>query len=318
MTQPSTRWQEVVAPDEEQRHGHQAELFAKMQTRKSEKFGTGRALHRRQRPALKAVFEVSGDIPNEAKHGVFATAASYDVWLRLSNGGFDVAEDRAPDIRGFAFKVLGVDGPSVFGGPAQSQDFVLINHEKFSSSTSKEFSEVTLAGSAGLGGILRAVLRAPRLIGDLKEVRGALNKPFSGFATENFFSAAPIACGPYAVRIRVLAASEEVNPNASEDWAADVFDRLAAGPLEYEVQVQFFLDEARTPIEDAAAIWDSPYWTVARLVIAQQEPDEDFAAQVEAAKFDPWNALEAHRPLGEVMRARKVAYRPSQLGRGAD
>jgi len=25
-----------------------------------------------------------------------------------------------------------------------------------------------------------------------------------------------------------------------------------------------------------------------------------------------------HRPLGEVMRARKVAYRPSQLGRGAD
>jgi hypothetical protein len=37
-----------------------------------------------------------------------------------------------------------------------------------------------------------------------------------------------------------------------------------------------------------------------------------------AAKFDPWNAVVAHRPLGEVIRARKVAYRPSQLGRGAD
>jgi 5-methylthioadenosine/S-adenosylhomocysteine deaminase len=42
------------------------------------------------------------------------------------------------------------------------------------------------------------------------------------------------------------------------------------------------------------------------------------AAQVEAAKFDPWNAVVEHRPLGEVMRARKVAYRPGQLGRGAE
>lgn len=318
MAQPSTRWQEVVAPDEEQRHGHQAELFAAMQRRKSDQFGTGRALHRKQRPALRATLEVSADLPEEAKHGVFATEASYEVWVRLSNGGFNVAADDVPDIRGFAFKVLGVDGLSVFGGPAESQDFVLINHERFSSPTSKEFSQITLAGSAGLGGVLRAVLRSPGLIGNLKEVRGALNKPFTGFATENFFSAAPIACGPYAARIRVLAASEEVNPEAKRDWVADVFDRLAKAPLEYEVQVQFFLDEERTPIEDAAVIWDSPYWTVARLVIGRQEPDADFAARVAAAKFDPWNALEAHRPLGEVMRARKVAYRPSQLGRGAD
>ncbi len=129
-------------------------------------------------------------------------------------------------------------------------------------------------------------------------MRGALNKPFSGFATEDFFSAAPISCGPYAVRVRVRAASDELNPQAEDDWSVDIYDRLAKAPLVYEVQLQFFLDEARTPIEDAAAIWDSPYQTVARLVIGRQEADEAFAAEVEAAKFDPWNALVEHRPLG--------------------
>jgi len=28
-------------------------------------------------------------------------------------------------------------------------------------------------------------------------------------------------------------------------------------------------------------------------------------SEVEAAKFDPWNALAAHRPLGDVMRAQR-------------
>ena len=41
------------------------------------------------------------------------------------------------------------------------------------------------------------------------------------------------------------------------------------------------------------------------------------AAEVEAAVFDPWQALAAHRPLGDVMRARKVVYFESQKGRGA-
>ncbi|WP_304921865.1 hypothetical protein [Hydrogenophaga sp.] len=41
------------------------------------------------------------------------------------------------------------------------------------------------------------------------------------------------------------------------------------------------------------------------------------AAKVEAAAFDPWQALAAHRPLGEVQRARRVVYFESQKGRKA-
>jgi hypothetical protein len=42
-----------------------------------------------------------------------------------------------------------------------------------------------------------------------------------------------------------------------------------------------------------------------------------FIDQVERGVFDPWQALAAHRPLGEVMRARKVVYFESEKARGA-
>jgi hypothetical protein len=36
----------------------------------------------------------------------------------------------------------------------------------------------------------------------------------------------------------------------------------------------------------------------------------------EQLKFAPWNAQVEHRPLGQIMRARRAAYYTSQLGRG--
>ena len=60
---------------------------------------------------------------------------------------------------------------------------------------------------------------------------------------------------------------------------------------------------------------------MARLTLPQQDSHspaaQAFAQQAESAVFDPWQALAAHRPLGDVMRARKAVYFVSQQGRGA-
>jgi hypothetical protein len=57
---------------------------------------------------------------------------------------------------------------------------------------------------------------------------------------------------------------------------------------------------------------------VADLVVHPPQADAAaFEARIEASVFDPWQTLAAHRPLGEVMRARKVAYFESQKARGA-
>ncbi|TDD43124.1 hypothetical protein E1263_41840 [Kribbella antibiotica] len=316
--EPSTEWREVVGADEAERHKTQAEGFVAMQLRKSGKYGGGRALHRRQVAALRARLEVVDELPEYARQGLFAVpGSSFETWLRISNGGFNVAADKAPDVRGFSLKVLGVTGQGALGGEAKSQDFALINHEHFSSATSVDFSSVVLTTGSTPGGAIRKIIGSPSLIPKVKEVVTALREPFSGFATHDFFSAAPVAYGPYAVRVRIAAASDQVDSTASADWGADLFRRLAVAPLVYELQVQFFQDEATTPIENAAATWTSPYLTVARLTVPQQEPDEEFAQTVEDSRFDPWNALVEHRPLGEVMRARKVAYFASQQARGA-
>src|SRR5689334_9615681 len=100
MTQvePSTAWREVVGADEAERHKLQAEGFVAMQQRKSGKFGVGRALHRRQVAALRAQLEVVDGLPEYARQGLFAGPGSFEAWLRISNGGFNVAADKAPDV----------------------------------------------------------------------------------------------------------------------------------------------------------------------------------------------------------------------------
>ena len=89
-----------------------------------------------------------------------------------------------------------------------------------------------------------------------------------------------------------------------------------------DFQLQFFTDEKHTPIEDASVDWKekhSPYVTVARLSIPAHGEQElaDLGEAIEKDIFDPWQALKDHRPLGDVMRARKHVYFASQKGRGA-
>jgi hypothetical protein len=67
------------------------------------------------------------------------------------------------------------------------------------------------------------------------------------------------------------------------------------------------------PVEDATAMWDeskSPYIPVARIEALPQESWSDEAATSidRTLTFNPWHGLAAHRPLGSIMRARKVAY----------
>lgn len=325
---PSTKWKEQIAADEAERFERYARDFAEMQKRKSEKFGNGRALHRKQLLALKATFDVLPNLPDAARHGLFATPGKHEAWLRLSNGGTDRAADGKPDIRGFAIKVFGVTGPSALGsGDAPSQDFLLINHSAFAFAKSDEFVALVMASAKGGGALLKHVFGQYGLIGGAKLIKrfaGTMGKPFKGFACDTFFSAAPIACGPYAARVRLLPVGNPSPNGAGRDWAKDVKDHLAHAPLSFDVQLQFFVDETSTPIEDASVDWPesvAPYVTVARLGIPQQDvaglAARELDAQVEAAVFDPWSALMDHRPLGDVMRARKVVYFASEKTRGA-
>jgi hypothetical protein len=323
---PSTKWEEKPLPNEAKIHAAHLLAFDEISKIKDAKYGKGRQLHRKSHLGLNGRFEVLDGLPEYAKHGLFAAPATYDAWIRLSNGGMDSAPDRKPDIRGFAIKVRGLKGAAALGsGDTDCQDFLMIQKSAFGFANSVDFVGFVLNAARGAGALFKYLYLTYGLFGGfrrLKAMAAAFKVPFTGYATEPFYTAAPLACGPYAVRVRMLPASTDVYPNARESWSDDFRSHLAKGPLRFEFQLQFFVDEQRTPIEDATDEWPddvAPFGTVGVLTIPVQDTESaagtQLAVDIEAAAFDPWSALMAHRPLGEVMRARKVVYFQSQTGR---
>jgi len=324
MKTASTQWQETIGADEESRFQGYAQQLVELQRRVG---GAGRALHRNQRLGLRATFEVLGDLAAPARHGLFTTPKRHDALIRLSNGSGMHQADRRPDVRGFAVRILGVEGPGALGSTTHAQCFLFINSAAFTFPTAEAFMGVVVAAARGPLPLLGHIIKQHGVIGGLRRARElgkGLGKPFAGFAREPFHSAAPIACGPYAVKLRLVPVGEGGPPARRGDWTHDVIARLARDELRWDLQLQFFVDAAITPIEDPAVVWpesESPFVTVARLVAPAQDPNsadgKALAQQIEAGKFDPWIALAEHRPLGEIMRARKAAYFASQQARGA-
>lgn len=322
MGGPSTTWREVLGPDEAAQHEAFSEALVELQARKSKLFGHGRALHRKGLTAIRAELEVLPGLPEHAAQGLFASPARYDATIRLSNGSMDVAADKVPDIRGLAIKVHGLSGPGALGVDTDCQDWLLINFERFAFPKAEEFVAFVVAAGHGIPALICHCLRRYGLSGFsvLTAFQAKMSKPFSGFATESFHTVVPSTVGPWAARVRIVPGPGAPDANAKNDWAADVANRLRAAPITWDVQLQFYEDEATTPIEDARAGWtDAPWLSVACLTAPVQDlasPEaKAFSASVEGQTFDPWHALAAHRPLGDVMRARKAVYFATQQAR---
>ena len=326
MKPPGVAWREIIGADESARFQRYGEQLALLQRAATTRGGPGRALHRRQHLGLRASLEVLGDLPAHARQGLFVAPRRFDAHIRLSNGSGQHAPDRKPDVRGFGLRVIGVDGPGALGTPTTAQCFLLINSATFMARTTEDFMGVVLAAAHGPFRVLRHLMKRHGVFGGIKQarlLRKGIGKPFAGFGCETFHSAAPIACGTHAAKVRLVPHNAELPAARRDAWSADLIERLAAGELHWDLQLQFYVDEVTTPIEDPTILWpeaEAPFVTVARLVAPAQDPTSadgrQLAATIEAGVFDPWNALAEHRPLGEIMRARKATYFASQNERG--
>ena len=86
----------------------------------------------------------------------------------------------------------------------------------------------------------------------------------------------------------------------------------------FDFVLQFYVNDRFTPIEDSSVPWkpeNAPFVAAARLRIPKCDLSDPriktLSEAVDRLSFSPWHAIEDHRPLGNVMRARKVAYRMS-------
>ncbi|MEA1672890.1 hypothetical protein [Nitrospirillum sp. BR 11163] len=100
-----------------------------------------------------------------------------------------------------------------------------------------------------------------------------------------------------------------------DDLHADFSARLTRGSVTFKLALQSFVDEEHTPIEDGAVEWReavTPSIDIATLVIPGcLSIDAEAAARVDGLAFNPWNAPEGFRPLGNLNRARGAVYSAS-------
>lgn len=334
---PSTQWREEIGPDEEPRFERQAERLREIQRRNAARAGTSRALHAKHTGCFAAELHVHGDLPEHARVGLFAEPKVWRAYVRFSNGASAHQPDRTPDVRGIGIKLLDVPGRKLLPGleDRATQDFLLIQSPSTPFRGSDDFVGLVWAARSKALALPRLLWRfgpggVAKLVGRL---RSSLGVPVHTLSEQRYWSALPTKYGDYAVRwaLRPRGAasspqgSDAGTPASSEHLRDDLVRRLEQGPLEWDLMVQFFEDEPRTPIEDASVEWreeDAPYVTLARLVLPKQDATsaEGRALEqtIERLSFDPWHATEDFRPLGEMMRARKVAYKVSAIERKAE
>lgn len=299
-----------------------------------------RDAHAKSNGLLKGELIVHADLPPELRQGMFATPGSYPVVARLSSAPSDIHSDKIPAARGFAIKVIGVEGERLTGDiGGANQDFLMVNFPSLAFGTIEKYKVMLslLEANAQAPDTLQRLLAgtahgAKQLV---EALGGAAGATLDGLARDNhhplgetYHTQAAIRFGQYVAKLSLRPVSASVTaltgkPVADVDYATlrdVVADHFLQQGAEYELCAQLCVDLAQMPVEDAAVTWPealSPHRPLATLRFAPQATANP-ARQVfgdDVLSFNPWNGIAAHQPLGGIMRIRRSAYERSTVFR---
>jgi hypothetical protein len=333
---PSTAWSEKTAPGEQKLFEDFASRVLAAQQKEVAEQADGtllRGFHAKLHAGLVAEFQVLDDLPAYARFGVFSEPRVFPAVVRFSNGTPMRQPDKRPEPRGIAIKLIGVHGDKLPPGNKDdvTQDFLATSHSVTSTvrnagqfiafieaGRKRGLLPVNLARAVGTREALRILFALVRTV-ILSRVRSV--------ATEHYSGTAPIKLGPYAVKFTVRPAEGTEPParrrRTDNFLREELADRLRKGDLLFDFVVQFYVDDERTPIEDTSVRWkpeNAPFVKVAQLRIPSCNLDDPLTSArsdvIDQYSFSPWHTIEEHRPLGNVMRARRVAYQASATLRG--
>lgn len=259
-----------------------------------------------------ATFTVSGNLPPEFSHGVFASERSYPARLRYANATkFD---DSEKDFRGLSIKLFNVPGEPLWGAPGQ-QDFLLNSHPALFAADPEDF--LAFIEAQRNGKLWRYFIRPDHFYSLKVALRGRkqIENPFA----IRYWSTTPYRLGPdrsQAVKYSVApcTSSRFQSPaDKHKNFLTDVMaDQLKTAPVCLDFMVQVQKDPDTMPIENAAVTWDeseSPFISVARIIIEDQPFNTaENQSACEEMTFNPWQSLAAHQPLGGINRVRRPVY----------
>jgi hypothetical protein len=298
-----------------------------------------RSVHAKTHGILQGEIEVAATLPEYLAQGLFAKPGRYPVVMRLSTIPGDILDDSVSTPRGLAIKIIGVQGERLEGSEADiTQDLVLVNGAAFGAPNAKQFLATlkllakTTDRAQGLKKVISGALRGVQDV--IVATTGTPNatvatlggQPETHILGETFYSQVPLRFGNYIAKMAIAPVSPELVALAQAPLNVNgVPDGLRQSVVEFfrqnggtwEVRAQLCTSLGDMPVEDAAAVWPekkSPYRAVARITVKPQAAWglARSAAVDNEMSFGPWHGLAAHRPLGSIMRARKMAY---EMGR---
>lgn len=340
---PYTPAVEVPQPDETETIADLAAIHIKSMRRAADDpHDLQRAQHSKSHGLLIGRLEVLDDLDDTLAQGVFAHPGRYDAIIRLSTVPGEILPDAFGTPRGFAIKLIGVDGERLPGSEgATTQDFIMVNMPAFGAPNLKAMLP-PMRGLAAISGRMEGLKMATAAVARTAEAfieRAGGNSPgWRGIGGEQprhplgetYYSQVPILFGPYMAKLSLVPLSSNLTRLTGTRIDTDS-DKLALRKLmnghfkvqggEWELRVQLCTDLETMPVEDSTRPWpeeDSPWQTVARLSIAPQPAWSEERARVidDGMSFNPWHGIAVHRPLGWVQRARKPVYEASVRTRG--
>ena len=332
MIRPWIQYDDGIEVEQPNEAAQIAEIVASMERVSGKVFDQHRhalrSAHAKSHGILIGVLTVRPDLPDELAQGIFKAGKSYEVVARLSSSPGNMHADGVRTMKGFALKVMGVEG-------AGTQDFLMANlpilpfgtvvaylafqRDSEERADRKEQPALVVPEIASAAA---AVLDAVGLPNRTLEALGATSDHILG---ETFHTMAAVRFGEYVAKLSVAPESENVKELTGQavdvgegdsvyrDLVVEFFQKQGAA---YTLRVQMCLDLETMPVEDASVEWsseESPFLTLGSIWFPAQEaysPGRRVYGD-DVLSFNPWRGVTAHRPLGSIMRSRKAAYEAS-------
>ncbi|MGL5346581.1 MAG: hypothetical protein ACRDA3_04470 [Peptostreptococcaceae bacterium] len=269
---------------------------------------TKRDAHSKCLGLLKARFIVNNNLPKALRVGVFKEKRVYPALIRISSSSPKTNGDNKKDVRGFAIKLIGVNGKKYTNLEINTQDFLLVSTSTMPIGTVKEFHN---ALSNPLIYICKSTINGN--VGKLKKILSARQHHTSPLDI-CYYSTTPYMFGQEVVKYCIVPTSKyksTLPKKLTSSYLTDNMQQhLNKDIATFDFMVQ--LKKHTMPIEDASIEWSvekSPYIKVGEIIIDKQNFNSNNRYNIaENLSFSPGNSLIEHKPIGNLNKARVKIY----------